>query len=185
MITSALLTAVSVVLGRFASIPVNLMGIFALNFGFGLAPVILSGLLFGPTWGFLTGFLADLIGALAFPKGAYVPLFSLTYALAGFTPAALAAGLPGLKKWIRNPIMPTDAAMDTACGSYLRLLVCVGISQILFSVGLNSLFISMLYGRSFLALLPARLLAQVVLIPLFAFICRYLCRLYRRSFGKN
>ena len=92
MITSALLTAVSVVLGRFASIPVNLMGIFALNFGFGLAPVILSGLLFGPTWGFLTGFLADLIGALAFPKGAYVPLFSLTYALAGFTPAAPCGG---------------------------------------------------------------------------------------------
>ena len=182
MITCALLTALSVILSRFASIPVNLMGIYALNFGFGLVPVILAGLLFGPTWGFLTGFLADLVGALAFPKGAYVPLFGLTYGLAGFTPAALAMGLPALKRWIRNPLIPTDAAMDTACGSYLRLLVCVGISQIVFSVGLNSLFIALLYGRSFWGLLPARLIAQIVLIPLFAFICRYLCRLYRNAF---
>lgn len=184
MVSCAFLTALSVVLGRFASIPVTLLGVFALNFGFGLAPVILSGLLFGPSWGFLTGFLADLIGALAFPKGAYVPLFSLTYALAGFTPALLAMGFPGVRAWLRQPLFPTDAAQDVACRSYPRLLLAVAISQLLFSVGLNSLFIALLYGRSFWALLPTRLAAQVVLIPLFALLCRFLCRLYRRSFRK-
>jgi len=185
MVCCALMTALSVVLGRFADIPITIAGVFALNLSFGLAPVILSGLIFGPSWGFLTGFLADFIGAIAFPKGAYMPLFSLTYALAGFTPALITMSADELRAWIRNPLIPTDAALNRACRSYWRMLVSVAISQTLFSVGLNSLIISTLYGAAFKTLLPARLAAQLALIPLFTLVCHYLCKLYRQQIRKR
>ena len=47
LIISALLVALSVILGRFASIRIPLGGVEALRIGFGTFPIVLSGFLYG------------------------------------------------------------------------------------------------------------------------------------------
>jgi len=181
MVVCALLTALSVVFSRFAGIPVHIAGVYALRLSFGLVPVIFAGIAFGPGWGFLTGFLADMVGALLFPSGAYMPLFSFTYGFAGFLPPVLCATREEFMRWLSHPIHANLLPQDTSLKSYPRLLFAIGISQLINSVLLNSLIISLLYGRAFMALLPARLLTQLILIPVFAVLCRVLYALYRRA----
>jgi ECF transporter S component (folate family) len=50
-----LFIALSVVLTRLASVTVPIAGFPSVRLGFGLAPVILAGVLFGPGAGFLVG----------------------------------------------------------------------------------------------------------------------------------
>lgn len=60
---------------------------FALSFTY--VPDFFAGALFGPFAGFLTGFLGDLIGCLAAPKGALNPIILLASGLMGFIPGVV------------------------------------------------------------------------------------------------
>lgn len=85
-----ILIAMSVALTRFASIRIAIGGIEGIRIGFGTFPIILSGMLFGPVLGALTGVLADIIGFTLSPMGPYFPHFTLTAALYGILPGTLA-----------------------------------------------------------------------------------------------
>ena len=147
----ALLTALSVVLSRFLSIQTPVTKI-----GFSFLPIVLAGVLFGPVGGALTGGLADLIGALLFPIGAYFPGYTLTAALTGAI-----YGFAWHKK--RSP---------------LRVVTTVAFKQVICSLLLNTLWITLTakVSKGFLVYLTTRLpqflimtaVEIVVLLLLFA-----------------
>jgi len=74
----ALLIALQVVLARFASFQV-----LGLKFGLSFLPMALAGMLFGPVWAGVCYGIADTVGALLFPMGAYFPGFTATCVLMG------------------------------------------------------------------------------------------------------
>ena len=63
----AFLTALGVVLTRFASIRIVVMGVEGIRVGFGGFPIIFAGLLFGPAAGGIVGALTDIIGYISLP----------------------------------------------------------------------------------------------------------------------
>ena len=83
----AVMTALSVVLTRVAGFRVAIGGIEGIRIGLGPLPLIMSGVLWGPAAGFFVGAVADIVGYVISPMGAYLPQITLTTALAGALPA--------------------------------------------------------------------------------------------------
>ena len=78
--------ALGVVLGGLLSIPAMPLGSYTLKIGLGVLPVIVTAVLYGPLYGGTVGALTDLLQALIFPKGAYMPWFTVIGALFGVIP---------------------------------------------------------------------------------------------------
>ncbi|SCG83186.1 hypothetical protein DW1_1616 [Proteiniborus sp. DW1] len=89
LVGASLLTAISIVLTRVFSIMVPLGGLPALRIEFGPIPLIISGILYGPFWGGLAGIIADLIGVMINPMGAFFPGFTISSMLWGAIPGVL------------------------------------------------------------------------------------------------
>ena len=148
MTVMALLTALEIVLSRFLSISA-----WNTKIGFAFVPVVLASMLLGPLYAGIVAALADFLGALLFPVGAYFPGFTLTAFLMG-----VCYGLLLYKKQ-----------------SFPRILGAVAVHQLLLSLLLNTLWISLLYGSPYMPLLISRLpqcailaAVQLALIPLLA-----------------
>ena len=142
---ASLLIALEVVLSRFLSISA-----WNTKIGFAFVPVVLAALLLGPLWAGIVGALADFLGALLFPIGAYFPGFTLTAFLMG-----LCYGLFLYKKQ-----------------GFGRIAAAVAVHQLVLSLLLNTLWISLLYGSPYAPLLLSRLpqcailaAVQLALIP--------------------
>ena len=142
----ALLTALEIVLSRFLS-----LSAWNTKIGFAFVPVVLAAMLLGPLYAGIVAALADFLGALLFPVGAYFPGFTLTAFLMG-----LCYGLFLYKKQ-----------------SFPRILAAVALHQLVLSLLLNTLWISVLYGSPFWPLLLSRLpqcailaAVQLAVIPL-------------------
>ena len=134
-----LLVAMEIVLSRFLSIST-----FNLKIGFSFLPLAIVGVLYGPVWGAAAGGLADFLGAILFPIGPYFPGFTLTAMLMG---ASFGFFLH------KN-------------GNLGRTVAAVAINRLPLSLGLNTLWISILYGKAFWALVPGRVLQEVILLPI-------------------
>lgn len=134
----AMLTAMEVVLNRFASI-----NTWNLKIGLSFIPVVLGAMLYGPLGGAVVAGLGDLVGALLFPIGPYFP---------GFTATALLTGLV-FGFFLQKSQKP------------LGVVLSVAINQLILSLLLNSFWISVLYGSPYFPLLGTRLLQCAVLIP--------------------
>jgi ECF transporter S component (folate family) len=78
-VVCAMLTAVAVVLDRF--VPALFTDTYKITFTF--VPVVAAAILYGPAGGAAVWGLADLIGAVLFPRGVYFPGFTVTAALKG------------------------------------------------------------------------------------------------------
>ena len=160
LVTCALLTALGVVLGGLLSIPAMPLGTYSLKIGFGVLPVILSGVLYGPGYGAMVGGLTDFIQAMIFPKGAYMPWFTVIGVLFGLIP-----GLFFAKK--QEP-------------KFLRLLLAVFTGQIVGSVICNTLLLMWLYSLPF-EIIYARLINQAVMIPIYTVLTFYCVKLLKRA----
>jgi len=159
-----LMMAMSVVLTRFFSVYVPVAGIAGIRLSFGEIPLILSGILFGPVAGGITGGLADLVGVALFPPpgGAFFPGFTVSSALMGMLPGIflhhrVRAGKPITPGALFGAILATDVVV---------------------SMILNTLWVSMLYHKAIAVILPARLVARAILIPaytgiLYVIVARY------------
>ena len=150
----ALLIALEIVLSRFLSISA-----WNTKIGFAFVPVVLAALLLGPLWAGIVAALADFLGAMLFPVGAFFP---------GFT-----AFLMGLCYGLflhRKQSLP-------------RILGAVAVHQLALSLLLNTLWISVLYGSPFGPLLLSRLpqcaLLAAVQLALIPALVRLLPRLKR------
>lgn len=135
----ALLISMEVVLTRFLSIETPIVRI-----GFGFLPIAFSAIFFGPAIGGLTAMLADILGMMIFPKGAYFP---------GFTFSALVGGvIYGLFLYNKPK-------------SLIRVGAAVLLITIFVDLGMNTLWLIMITGKTGAAILVPRLLKCAIMFP--------------------
>lgn len=139
MVTLALLIAVEIVLSRFLSIAES-----TIKIGFAFLPLAVAAILYGPLWGGAVGALADLLGAILFPIGAYFPGFTLTQFLAGVTYGA----------FLHN------RKYRLATVNVAVVIVCI-----LLNLGLDSLWLYYLMRDALVAMMPMRALRSVIMVP--------------------
>jgi ECF transporter S component (folate family) len=155
-----MLAATGVLLGGALSIPGIAMGGYTFKIGLGVLPVILSGVLYGPLWGGMVGGLTDLLQALLFPKGPYMPWFTIVGIFFG--------AIPGLFFMRRQE--PTVK----------RLALAVASGQILCSVFLNTAVLVLLVGGFGWEIMIPRVINQAVMIPLYTFLIYYIVRFLKK-----
>ncbi|MBP1924502.1 ECF transporter S component (folate family) [Sedimentibacter acidaminivorans] len=89
VVRAGLFIAMSLVLKVVFEIYIPLGGIPALRINFAQIPIMLSGILLGPTIGFCSGAIADIINFMIKPGGPFFPGFTLVSALSGFIPGLI------------------------------------------------------------------------------------------------
>jgi len=121
-----------------------------LRLSFGEVPIILAGLLFGPAAGGAVGALADLIGYPINPFGGpYFPPLTLTSALHGILPPLI------IRLYARPPYR------------WNELLGAVLLNDMITAMTLQTMFLSVLLNRTVFLLLPTRVLARCLLVPVY------------------
>jgi len=160
------LAAVSIVLTRVFGFIIPVAGVGALRISFGEVPLILGGILFGPWAGAVTGVAADLIGyAINSHGGAFFPGFAISAALTGLIPG-----------WILHKHRENL--------QWWQVGATVLITDLITGVFLNTLWLTILYGQGFFVILPARLLARLVTLPIYTlavFLINRAYQAYRRG----
>lgn len=143
-ILAALLIAVGVVLNRFISIKTPIVTI-----SFTFVVYMLSGIVLGPWWSMMIAGLIDLIGALLFPFGAY---------FVGYTISAMLTGLIyGFFLYKNKPVSRKKFLV--------RIIVSVVLVAVICNLALNSLSVYIQTRKAVAAILPTRLIKQLILIP--------------------
>ena len=155
-----MLIALNIILTRYFNYMVYIGGIQTVRLSFGEIPLMLSGMILGPVYGAFTGAVADLVGYPFNPQGAYFPGFTLTAAVSGFIP-----GLMG--KWNKKPL------------SWQSLSLAVSITTIVTSL-MNTLWLKILCGEAFAVLLPPRILAALILIPIYVLVIKVLLNAFTK-----
>lgn len=152
LVQAGFLVALSIVLTRIlVFMPTN-----TLRIGFGETPLMLSGFLFGPVVGGITGAAADLIGVAINPQGP--PHF-------GFTLSSMMWGIiPGL-----FVVLFRKGKMINPYGK-LNITMAVTLCIVSISMVLNTYWLSNLYGEGFLVLLPTRIVSGLINIPIQSFL---------------
>lgn len=156
LIQGALLIAISVVLTRFFSIKISVLGVDSVRLGFGTIPIILAGLRGGPWEGAKVGALADVVGYLLSPGGMYMPHFTLASALMGALPSLLV----GKKNM-----------------SHGRLFLAVAATYLVVHVLLVSYFLHVIFGIPYEALILPRIISCLLNTFALSFILTMLYRL--------
>lgn len=89
IVKGSLLIAISVVLKMVFEIYIPIAGIPALRINFTDVPIMISGILFGPLWGFICGAISDILCYMIKSGGAFFPGFTLSKALVGCIPGLI------------------------------------------------------------------------------------------------
>lgn len=135
-----LLICLEVVLTRFLSIQTPIVRI-----GFGFLPIAAAGILFGPALAGITGAIADILGMIIFPKGAYFP---------GFTVSAFVSGaIYGLALY-KKPI------------SFFRSLLAVGAIIVFVDLFMNTYWLTIITGKAAKVILAPRLMKSLIMLPI-------------------
>lgn len=137
---AAMLLAITVVLGFY-----RLQITEYVRIGFDSVAKELTGMLFGPVTGCMVGGLSDLISYLIKPIGGFFP---------GFTISAMAGGI------IYGIILYKKRL------SLIRVIIANSIVAVVINLVLNTYWLTLLYGNAFFALLPARAVKQLVMLPI-------------------
>ncbi len=164
LVLCSLFIALGVVLGGALSIPAFPMGVYSLKIGVGVLPVILSGILFGPVYGGIAGGLTDILQAFIFPKGAYMPWFTIVGVLFGLIPGLFFAKGQRI--------------------TFLRLLCAVGTGQVVGSVICNTILITLINQLPLEVVLIPRAINQAVMIPLYTVLLYYIVPLASKLYDK-
>lgn len=126
----ALLVAINIVLSQTLSIHT-----WNIKIGFNFIPVVVAAMLYGPAAAGVVAAMGDVVSAIAFPVGPYLPGFTLTAVLTG-----VVFGLFLKKK-------PT----------VIKIVIAVMIVQLAIGLFGNTFFISVLYGSPYKALFLTRI----------------------------
>ena len=137
---SGLLIAIAAVLG-FLKVPVSSI----LEIRFQSIPMAIGGILFGPVTGGIIGAASDVICYLVKPTGPFFPGFTISYFLTGL--------IFGLFLHKRKPTL-------------VRIIIAESVNAVLIGILLNSVWLSLLYGNGFVAVLTARVIKEIVMIPI-------------------
>lgn len=152
LVTLAMLLALEIVLSRMLSIRTPITTI-----GFGFVPLVMAGILFGPVPAAIVAALADILGALLFPIGAYYPPLTITSILVGLTYGFF------LYKKSFDPKKVSD---------WVRVVLCVVVRQGIWALLLQSFWLSRLqgitWGHSIAVRVPQVLIlsaVEIIIIP--------------------
>jgi riboflavin transporter len=144
---AGVLVAVSIILTRFA----GLMVMNTIRLSFGNIPIYMAGLLLGPVVGGLVGGVADLVGFIINPFGAaFVPHIFLASVMRGIIPplVVLLLGNNG-RNWL------------------VKVIAAVLGAELVSGIFLTTWGLSWLWGTPFAVILPARIIALAVQIPVY------------------
>ena len=133
--------ALSVVLSFVGSIRINPY----MKIGVSEIPNLMIDYLMGPVVGGVFGAVMDFLKFLIHPDGSFFPGFSLSAAA-----AAMIFGMFLYKKKI----------------TFWRLLVSEILVKLIVNIGMNTLWLDMLYGKGFLAILPHRIVSNLIQLPI-------------------
>ena len=136
LVVMSLMTALEIILSRFLSISA-----WNMKIGFSFVPIALTAILYGALPAGIVAGVADFLGAILFPIGAYFPGFTLTAFLTGCI-----LGLFLHKKQ-----------------SVVRIVAAVVINQFILGLFMNTFWISVLYGSPFRELFAVRIVQSVIL----------------------
>lgn len=154
---AAFLTAISIVLTRFAYFFIPLAGLPTLRISFGEMPLMMIGLIFGPIIGAVGGAAADLIGVLVNSQGTFHPGFTLSSILWGAIPGLLMTAFRKKNNYER-------------IYSRRNISIAVTIAFIIVSVILNTIWLAQLFGEAFIVLFPGRVISAIINIPIQSYI---------------
>lgn len=159
----ALLLAISVILSMLG-VMLPIAGINGLKITFSYLPIMLAGFAFGPLAGALVGALTDILGYMIkfYAYGPYFPGLTLTVALSGALPVMIYRLLGGKSE---------KAAL-------FRLSIAVALTSLLVTT-VDTYFLQILYGQAFWVILPARIIKEVILIPIKIISLNIVLKLYR------
>lgn len=136
----ALFISLNIIFARFLSIQTPIIRI-----GFGFLPTALCAIMFGPLIGGITGAVADILGMVIFPKGAYFPGFTLSAFIGG-----VIYGVILHKKKI----------------SLLRSALAVALIIVFVDTIMNTIWLSMITGKAALGLLIPRFIKNLIMFPI-------------------
>ena len=135
-----ILAALSVALKFVASIDIGEY----IRIGFSDLPAMAVSVLFGPAVGGIFFGMLDIIKYLVAPTGPFFP---------GFTLSAVASGILFGLVCYRKDITVS------------RIFMAELLTKLIVSLGFNTYWLSVLYGNAFMAILPARMLTNLVMLP--------------------
>ena len=141
LVLCGLMAALSIILGTFASISVGPY----IKIGFSSIPNRIVDCLFGPVVGCMFGAALDLLKFLVKPDGPFFFGFTFDAMLAGFLYGIILYKKP--LKW-------------------QRVLAAEFVNKLIVNCGFNTLWISILYGKGFFVLFPARILKNLIMLPI-------------------
>lgn len=147
--TMALLMALTIVLGYFTI----QIGDF-LKIGFAGLPHQLVSILFGPAAGAVFGGLADILKFIIKPTGAFFP---------GFTISGIVSGLIYGAILYKKPLKLS------------RLIVANVVVTVVVNMIMNTYWLTLLYGKGFFAILPGRVVKEVVMCGITIVLMYALC----------
>ena len=137
---SAMMLALATILG-FLKVPVTQL----IELRFAFLPIACTGMLFGPAVGAIVGGMSDILGFIVKPTGPYFPGFMISEML-----TAMIYGLLLYKKPISLP----------------RIIVANTVVTVFVNTILNTVWLSMLYGNAISVILPARVVKELILLPI-------------------
>ena len=131
-----------------------------IRIGFSNLPNVVVDFLFGPFTGAVFAGIMDIVKYMIRPAGAFFPGFTVS--------AAVGALIYGSFLYKRKPTLSRVLLAD----------LCV---KGLVNIGLNTLWLTMLYSRGFLAILPARIISNTVMLPIDTVIVFFTLNLTQKS----
>ena len=147
---TAMLITLDVLFTRLLAINTPLMKI-----GFGFAAVAVAAMLYGPLWAMLSAALGDIVGALAFPVGAFFPGFTVTAAITGL--------IYGLCLYRHQ-------------GSTQRAVAAALLNCFFVTLLINTALIAYISGNDYAVLFTARALQFCIMFPVEAIVIAILSR---------
>lgn len=140
VVLCGLMGALSIILGMFASIR---FGLFSITYAW--IPNRIVDFLFGPVAGAVYGGVMDIIKFIMKPNGA----FNLAY-----TAMAMLAGLVFGAILYKKPV------------SFMRIVFAQAIIKVFINAGMGTYLMALEKGQAFMALMPIRLIKNLIMIPL-------------------
>lgn len=163
IILTAILLATLIILSRFLSIKTPILII-----SFAFIPTMLCAIWLGPKWTILLNVLGDLIGATVFPTGAFFIGYTISTAISGL--------IYGLLLYKKEDNSYTDKQF------LIKLIISVIVVSCISNIGLNTLWLSITTGKAFIVLLGARIIKEIVMIPIQIVVILFVERMLREPF---
>lgn len=147
--------------------------------------------MFGPVVGAIFGGIMDVLKFLIKPDGGFFFGYTLTAIISGFIYGLFYYKLK-IKKPLKTDVTGIDLVIEWCLAniqSILLIFIANVLIKVLCNIGLNTLWSSMLTGKAFLAILPARIIKNLIQIPVdtvFHFVLiKLFCQLKRYILPNN